>query len=65
MTQATKITIPVEDFQIEAYQLKVKSELKLLFTHRQIGEIIGKTKATAGSFLRKHASELPQSPILN
>ena len=59
MTTATKVTIPVGDFQLEAYQIKVESELKLLFTHRQIGEIIGKTKAAAGSFLRKHAEELP------
>ena len=32
----------------------------LLFTHRQIGEIIGQTKATAFCFLKKHAASLPE-----
>ncbi len=44
---AQKVTILVSEFQIQAYQLTVEGQNLLLFTHRQIGEIVGKTKATA------------------
>jgi hypothetical protein len=62
MTATTiKVTILVEDFNIDAYQLNDDGESHLLFTHRQIGEIVGKTKATAQSFLKKHAASLPET----
>ena len=54
---AQKVTIQVKEFQLEAYQLAVSGEL--LFTHRQIGEIVGKTKGTAQKFLANHTDELP------
>jgi hypothetical protein len=57
MTAAQKVTIQVQDFQLEAYQHSEGGEL--LFTHRQIGEAVGKTKGTAQNFLANHASELP------
>jgi hypothetical protein len=53
---AQKVTIQVKEFQIEAYQLAVSGEL--LFTHRQIGEAVGKTKGTAQKFLANHPDEL-------
>ena len=56
---AQKVTIGVKEFQISAYQLDENGRSLLLFTHRQVGEIIGKTKATARHFLKKHAEELP------
>ena len=52
---AQKVTVRVKDFSVEAYQLTIDERDLLLFTHRQIGEIIGKTKATAQNFLKKHA----------
>jgi hypothetical protein len=57
---AQKVTIQVQEFQLEAYQHSLCGEL--LFTHRQIGEAVGKTKGTAQKFLSSHASELP-API--
>ena len=44
---AQKVTIVVHEFPIEAYQLTEDGQNLLLFTHRQIGEIVGKTKGTA------------------
>ena len=44
---AQKVTIQVKEFQIQAYQLTGSGEPLLLFTHRQIGEAVGKTKGTA------------------
>jgi hypothetical protein len=54
---AQKVTIKIHQFQIQAYQHSEGREL--LFTHRQIGEAVGKTKGTAQKFLANHASELP------
>ena len=44
---AQKVTIVVHEFQIEGYQLSEDGQNLLLKTHRQIGEIVGKTKGTA------------------
>ncbi len=44
---AQKVTIVVSEFQIEGYQLREDGQNLLLKTHRQIGEAVGKTKATA------------------
>lgn len=57
---AEKVTILVKDFKIEAYRLDLGDCQQLLFTHRQIGEIIGKSKATARTFLKNNAVELPE-----
>ena len=56
---AQKVTIVVHEFQIEAYQLTEDGQNLLLFTHRQIGEIVGKTKGTAQKFIKQHADEFP------
>ena len=57
---AVKVTILVGEFKLDAYQLNHDGETHLLFTHRQIGEIVGKTKATAQNFLKKQAADLPE-----
>jgi ParB-like chromosome segregation protein Spo0J len=57
---AIKVTILVGEFKLDAYQLNLDGETHLLFTHRQIGEIVGKTKATAQNFLKKQAADLPE-----
>ncbi len=56
---AQKVTIVVHEFQIEGYQLTLEGEPLLLKTHRQIGEIVGKTQATAQRFLKQHAEQFP------
>ena len=58
-TATQKVTIQVKEFEVVGYQLAEDGRSLLLFTHRQVGEIIGKTKATAGRFLKQHAEELP------
>ena len=57
---AQKVTVRVKDFSVEAYQLTIDERNLILFTHRQIGEIVGKTKATAQKFLKQHAEDLPE-----
>ena len=57
MTDAQKVTLSVQNLILEGYQLSETGEL--VFTHRQIGEIIGKTKATAQNFLKKQSDHLP------
>ncbi len=58
---AIQVTIIVGEFRIDAYQLNDDGKTHLLFTHRQIGEIIGKTKATAFCFLKKHAASISET----
>jgi hypothetical protein len=57
---AVKVTILVGEFKLDAYQLNDDGKTHLLFTHRQIGEIVGKTKATAQNFLKKQAAGLSE-----
>jgi len=61
-TVAQKVLIKVKEFNLEGYLVKIDNNDRLLFTHRQIGEIVGKSKATAQNYLKKNAGELP-SPI--
>jgi len=55
MTQTTKVKISVANFVLEAYQ----GEEGILFTHRQIGEAVGKTKEASQRYIKKRESELP------
>ncbi|MDJ0719091.1 MAG: hypothetical protein QNJ54_33505 [Prochloraceae cyanobacterium] len=57
---AQKVTILVKKFQSEADQLTIDDRTLVLFTHRQSGEIIGKTKATAQKFRQQNAEQLPE-----
>lgn len=63
VTAATKISLKLnEQLSISAYQLtEVTSEAQscLLFTHRQISEVIGRTKSTVQRFIKKHSEEFP------
>jgi hypothetical protein len=59
---AQKITLSLEQRQIEAYQLSADGQIQLLFTHRQIGEAVGKTKEAAQRFL-KQQSDLLSEPL--
>jgi transposase len=59
---AQKISLSLEQRQIEAYQLSADGQIQLLFTHRQIGEAVGKTKEAAQRFL-KQQSDLLSEPL--
>lgn len=54
MTQTRKVKISVGNFILEAYQ----GEEGILFTHRQIGEAVGKTKEASQRYIKKRESEL-------
>jgi hypothetical protein len=56
---AQKITLPLFEGQLEAYQLNSDGQIQLLFTHRQIGEAVGKTKEAAQRFLKQEGANLP------
>ncbi len=56
MTEAKKIVIIVGEYEFEAYQ---NDDDEILLTHRQIGEVVGKTKATAQRFLKQREEDLP------
>lgn len=58
MTQTNKIQIQAGDIVIEGYQ---SEEGLILLTHRQIGEIVGKSKAVAQRFLKQRENELPST----
>jgi hypothetical protein len=54
MTLSRKVKISVGNFILEAYQ----REEEILFTHRQIGEAVGKTKEASQRYIKKRESEL-------
>lgn len=58
MTETNKIQIQAGDVVIEAYQ---SEEGLILLTHRQIGKIVGKSKAVAQRFLKQRENELPST----
>lgn len=47
------------DIEVCAYQLVEDNSGRLFFTHRQLGEIIGKSKGSAQKFCKEHEHELP------
>jgi hypothetical protein len=56
---AQKITLPLFEGNLEAYQLNSDGQVQLFFTHRQIGEAVGKTKEAAQRFLKQEGANLP------
>ncbi len=59
VAEAIAVRFKLGDIEISAYQLVENNLPRQLFTHRQIGEVIGKTKASAQKFCQLHESELP------
>lgn len=60
MVASTKaVCLKLEGIEVSAYQLVEDNSSSLLFTHRQIGEIIGKSKGSAQKFCKDHEHELP------
>lgn len=58
MTQTKKIQIQAGDIVVEGYE---SEEGLILLTHRQIGEVVGKSKAVAQRFLKQRENELPST----
>jgi hypothetical protein len=58
---AQKITLPLFEGHLEAYQLNSDGQVQLFFTHRQIGEAVGKTKEAAQRFLSQQGASLPSA----
>jgi hypothetical protein len=47
--------------EASGYQLACEEAQRLLFTHRQIAEVVGKSKGTAQKFCKSKESELPET----
>jgi len=63
VVEAIAVRSQLGDIEIEAYQLAQEKTQSLLFTHRQIGEVVGKTKGSAQKFCKSREQELP--PTVN
>jgi len=59
VAEAIAIRVKLGEIEVSGYQVVEDNLLSVLFTHRQIGEIIGKTKASAQKFCKTHEQELP------
>jgi len=59
--EANPVQINLGNITVNAYQLAEDDLCRLLLTHRQIGEPIGKTKASAQKFCKEHEQELPST----
>ena len=59
VAEANLVRFKLADIEVEAYQLANDSIERLLLTHRQIGEVVGKSKGSAQKFCKSHEQELP------
>ena len=59
VAEANLVRFKLADIEVEAYQLANDSTERLLLTHRQIGEVVGKSKGSAQKFCKSHEQELP------
>jgi len=59
VAEAIAVRVKLGEIEFSGYQVVEDNLLSVLFTHRQIGEIIGKTKASAQKFCKTHEQELP------
>ena len=59
VAEAIAVGFTLGDIKVEAYQLFEDNLRRILFTHRQIGEPVGKNKASAQKFCKTHEQKLP------
>ncbi len=59
VAEAIAVGFTLGDIKVEGYQLMEDNLRRILFTHRQIGEPVGKTKASVQKFCKEHEQELP------
>lgn len=56
---ALAIRFKLGDIEVSAIQLVEDGLSRLLFTHRQMGELVGKSKGSAQKFCKDHEQQLP------
>ena len=59
VASAFAVCLKLGDIEVSAYQVLQDNQPRLVLTHRQIGEIVGKTKASAQKFCKANEQELP------
>jgi hypothetical protein len=59
--EARAIRFQLGLIEVSGYQLACEEAQRLLFTHRQIAEVVGKSKGTAQMFCKSKESELPET----
>jgi hypothetical protein len=59
--EARAIRFQLGLIEVSGYQLACEEAQRLLFTHRQIAEVVGKSKGTAQKFCKSKESELPET----
>lgn len=57
--EARAVRFQLGNIEVSAYQLT--SDQRLLFSHRQIAEVVGKSKGTAQKFCKSKENELPET----
>lgn len=61
MEEAEAIKVEIGEFTISAYSLSQESQRQILFTHRLMAEIIGRSKTTAQKFCKENETKLPKT----
>ncbi|MEQ9549114.1 MAG: hypothetical protein RIM23_05800 [Coleofasciculus sp. G3-WIS-01] len=59
--EARAVRFQLGNIEVSGYQLTSAQDQRLLFTHRQIAEVVGKSKGTAQKFCKSKENELPET----
>ncbi|MFP4100969.1 hypothetical protein [Coleofasciculus sp.] len=59
--EARAVRFQLGNIEVSGYQLTSDQDQRLLFTHRQIAEVVGKSKGTAQKFCKSKENELPET----
>lgn len=59
VSEAIAVSFKLGDIEVSAYRITEDNQPRLLFTHRQMGELIGKSKGSAQKFCKAYEQELP------
>jgi len=59
--EAKAVRFQFGNIEVSGYQLTSDQDQRLLFTHRQIAEVVGKSKGTAQKFCKSNENNLPET----
>jgi hypothetical protein len=59
--EARAVRFQLGNIEVSGYQLTSDQDQRLLFTHRQIAEVVGKSKGTAQKFCKSNENDLPET----
>ncbi|MEQ8752698.1 MAG: hypothetical protein RID09_04150 [Coleofasciculus sp. G1-WW12-02] len=59
--EARAVRFQLGNIEVSGYQLTSDQDQRLLFTHRQIAEVVGKSKGTAQKFCKSNENNLPET----